>query len=269
MKMLVVEAYQPQASYKNPYTYFFAQTFPLPPPSTIRGLLGRITGKYYHSFEDVKIAVAGKYGSRGWEYTQMLKVEEAMPVPGDIWIVTDTGGGKKDRGFLFNKEKRVRRTPVKRELLLDVHLYLFFKGEEKDMREVREAFERPKHSMYLGRADDILFVKDIKEYSYAGEEDPEEGIITLPKEDLYMYVRFTEELKDIPTYYIPERIEFNTDVSVTGRGVIALLRPAQKVHYTTVYYVDAKTMNNVISSEALEVWKSGEEVIVLPEEVWF
>ena len=47
MQTLKVDLFLPFAQYRNPFTFFYAQTFPLPPKSTIVGMLQNLTGEYF------------------------------------------------------------------------------------------------------------------------------------------------------------------------------------------------------------------------------
>jgi CRISPR-associated protein Cas5t len=46
-KTLFVEIFQPFAQYRNPFTFYYAQSYPLPPKSTIIGMLQNATDRYY------------------------------------------------------------------------------------------------------------------------------------------------------------------------------------------------------------------------------
>ncbi|MGB9831021.1 MAG: CRISPR-associated protein Cas5, partial [Fervidicoccus fontis] len=44
---LFVEIFQPFAQYRNPFTFYYAQTYPLPPKSTILGMLQNAVEDWY------------------------------------------------------------------------------------------------------------------------------------------------------------------------------------------------------------------------------
>ncbi len=269
MKMLLIEGYQPLASYRNPYTYFFAQTYPLPPPSTIRGMLGRATGDYYSMFDEVEVAVLGRSRGRGWEYTSMIKLLSAVPTEGDILVEIDLGEGKKDLGFLFNKEKRARRTPVKREFLYGLDLLILLKGRDDIIEELKKALEAPKHVLYLGRAEDVLFIKEVREYTYAGtlsKYDENRGDIHSPFQHLSFYVRRDQIIEryalnnPLPTYFIPVRVSFHPHAK--DREMLIHLKPSQEVQFDTVYYAsrpkDVYNRVRYMDANMIEVWMNKE-----------
>ncbi len=278
-KILMVRAYQPQASYRNPYTFFFAQSYPLPPPSTIRGMLGRATGRYYYPFKEVKIGVMGKYGGKGWEYTQMIKLLRSYPVPGDILVDVDIGGGNKDIGFLFNKEKRVRRQPVYREVLYDVELLLVIGGPSNIVEEIGKALRRPRHSLYLGRSDDILIIEDVNVFKVKMERRSPDVYKILPYarqylgDDWGMYIKRREGVAKPNSiqYYLPVRIIFMNEKSdkemvIDRRGMIMALRDklGQKIEAVEAEYLTS----GIVIKEKKDPFTEDDVGFVLEGEEW-
>ncbi|MEM5832075.1 MAG: CRISPR-associated protein Cas5, partial [Candidatus Aenigmatarchaeota archaeon] len=63
-RVLYIEIFQPFAQYRNPFTFYYAQTYPLPPKSTIIGMLQNAVGdwygnKYRDSWWKLKVSVHG------------------------------------------------------------------------------------------------------------------------------------------------------------------------------------------------------------------
>ncbi len=73
IKALKLKIYQPSAHYRVPFSYQRRFTYPIPPFSTVKGLLCNllgITDQNYGDFvEGLHIAVLGRYESLTREYT--------------------------------------------------------------------------------------------------------------------------------------------------------------------------------------------------------
>src|SRR3989338_7062233 len=73
-KTLFLELFQPFAQYRNPFTFYYGQTFPLPPKSTIIGMLQNACTMYYNEkFWYLKVSVHGGFESTFWNYKSLIK----------------------------------------------------------------------------------------------------------------------------------------------------------------------------------------------------
>jgi len=66
--ILFVEIFQPFAQYRNPFTFYYAQTYPLPPKSTIIGMLQNACNDWYGNnqekdWEGLKVSIHGGFES--------------------------------------------------------------------------------------------------------------------------------------------------------------------------------------------------------------
>ncbi|MEM4314681.1 MAG: CRISPR-associated protein Cas5, partial [Thermoplasmata archaeon] len=85
MRSLKLKIYQPHAHYRIPFTYQRRHTYPIPPYSTVIGLLCNILGIRniegkeepcmnqncscdYHKLKNIKISICGKFESKTTEY---------------------------------------------------------------------------------------------------------------------------------------------------------------------------------------------------------
>ena len=54
-KIFLMEIFQPFAQYRNPFTFYYAQTYPLPPKSTIIGMLQNAQNDWYGNNNGLKM----------------------------------------------------------------------------------------------------------------------------------------------------------------------------------------------------------------------
>ncbi|RKY04508.1 type I-B CRISPR-associated protein Cas5 [Candidatus Poribacteria bacterium] len=131
MKVLKVELYQETAVYRNPVTMEVVESFPLPPPSTVLGLVFSLLGRP-EQLPKMNISIQGNYGGLFRDYQLYVKFGSDRPYP----IV------------VYN--------------LYDVNLTLHFSGDDQTLDMLRRGFEDPPYYLYLGRAEDIVLVKKVR-----------------------------------------------------------------------------------------------------------
>ncbi len=185
-KIILIEAFQPFAQYRNPFTFYYAQTYPLPPKSAIIGMLQNATGRYYDSeFWNIKVSVHGGFESVFWNYQSLIKATTSG-------ITLKKYKGRAilfNQGFpLYGEGHTSQRSPVSQQELFNGHLFIFLKFPKDTSElidEVREALEHPRKVLYLGRSEDVIFIKKIYE--------PEKEEPKLPKG--FIRVRYPTYIK--------------------------------------------------------------------------
>ena len=147
-KAIRLEIYQNLCNYKKPTSFQLKETYPLPPYSTIIGMIHKICGyKEYHS---MKISIQGNYISKVndlWtRYEGFSKYEEErhqVKIP-------------------VLKEKEVTYQGMTRgistaELLVDVKLLIHIVPDKEDeIEEIQNALLFPDEYLSLGRWEDIV-----------------------------------------------------------------------------------------------------------------
>lgn len=133
MKVLKVELHQQTAVYRNPVTAEVIETYPLPPPSTVLGMLYSLTGELEPEQDSVNLSIQGRYGAifrdYQWYKKYDLKSGKTNPRPYPILVHT-----------LFDVE-------------LTIHI---FSPNERFMEEVKKRLLVPPYFPYLGRAEDLV-----------------------------------------------------------------------------------------------------------------
>ncbi|MCS7214484.1 MAG: type I-B CRISPR-associated protein Cas5b, partial [Candidatus Calescibacterium sp.] len=174
-KVLKIKLYQPHAHYRIPFTYRRKHTYPIPPYSTVIGLLCNILGitNYekkeepcsnqdcdcdYHKLKDIKISIAGTFESKTTEYTWIRNLSKESH--------NSRFGSEESRSVSGHVEHPGGQIPNLIDILNDVYLWIYMYHEDKDfLDKIRDSFENPSKRIYplhLGRAEDWFLINEIK-----------------------------------------------------------------------------------------------------------
>ncbi len=155
MRFLKIKCLGTFNSYRQPDFHTYHKTLPLPPKTTIGGLIGSALG--ISPFEV----------NENW----LLKDKFKMGIVGhsngqanDLWQIRKYES-KQIKAYDLGKESFPYKTAViVREILYQnrVTLYLAF-GEEKDYSIVKSAFNAPKWALSLGREDELIKIQSIED----------------------------------------------------------------------------------------------------------
>ncbi|MFZ8847302.1 MAG: type I-B CRISPR-associated protein Cas5b [Candidatus Hydrothermia bacterium] len=169
LKILKIKIYQPQAHYRIPFTYQRRHTYPIPPYSTIIGLLCNILGirnlegkeepsdQNYHKLKKIKISICGAFESKTTEWT---------------WFRNLSKESHNSR-FVYHENRYISgllehpggQIPVLIDILNNVNLWIYLYHEDKNFLEnIKDAFSNPKNWIYplhLGRAEDWIVLEKV------------------------------------------------------------------------------------------------------------
>ena len=163
MKVLKLKIFQPTAHYRIPFTFARKHTYPIPPYSTVIGLICNVLGieRQDGDFEILKnglsIAIYGKYKFLNREY---------------IWLRT-LSKEEHNRRFGYPENRIIDQMPehpggqipARIDVLENVNLLIYIKHEdEKFLEKMKNAFENPEQRIYplhLGRAEDLVVFEGI------------------------------------------------------------------------------------------------------------
>jgi len=202
----------PTASFRIPEYHTFQQTLPLPPITTIRGILGAAGGldcegiQNYTKVNDIKMGVVGHSQGRYkdlWKYTKI-------------------------------KDKEVVKAVLTREYIYSLDLELYYACDNKDIiNELQNWFLNPKYALSAGNSDDlakILDVSQIAELDLVEANDFSNTILPGDHSDNYISNIDIEKapiMRDIfvpQVYLLPSEFEF--------KGIER--RVSQRKHYTFI-----------------------------------
>lgn len=157
MKALKIKLYQETVCYKKPFAMKIAETYPLPPYSTVNGLLHKLLGA--KSYIPLAISIQGKYESVVNNYQTTY----------------------------FYKKDMITSMPMNSHVLLGVELILHITAAEEILQSLYDKFVDLDEFISLGRKEDLVRIDSVEfvevlQYTLGGEDNEEER--TLEKHDI-------------------------------------------------------------------------------------
>ncbi|MCD6483143.1 MAG: CRISPR-associated protein Cas5 [Candidatus Aenigmarchaeota archaeon] len=268
-KTLYLEIFQPFAQYRNPFTFYYAQTYPLPPKSTIIGMLQNLVDDYYghvHGVENwwkLKVSIHGGFESIFWGYQQLIKGETSLSTNGLL--------NKHDRNplgkvwhLLYHSNIKAQRTPVYQQELFNGHLFIFLQGNADLVGLIKSSLENQKKVLYLGRSEDVMFIKNIVDIDACNIEKE----IKTVKKNIWLGYPTYIKLKDrdrgkkfpiknekFPVYSIPTRVEFwNSNNRIKNKAELSK-ETERKVDFETVIYTGLDYVVYLSGEVKIEIFK--------------
>lgn len=148
MKAIRLRLWQDMVNYKKPTSFQLKETYPLPPYSTVIGMVHNLCG--YTEYKPMKVSVQGKYFSKvndlytRYEFKNAMKYEAA-------------------RHQIQVGEYGVCQGVATAELLVDVELLLHIVPEDQSLiEEIYIAFLQPREYPSLGRREDLVTIEEVK-----------------------------------------------------------------------------------------------------------
>lgn len=189
MKAIRVRLWQEMVNYKKPTSIQLKETYPLPPYSTIIGMVHSLCG--YEEYKPMKVSVQGKYFSKvndlytRYEFKNAMKYEAA-------------------RHQLRVGEYGVCQGVATAELLVDVELLFHIAPEDQTLvGEIYGAFTRPREYPSLGRREDIVTIEEVK-------------LVTLTETELERQIKAPDGYYAYIPYEMVQNERVNLTNNVTG-----------------------------------------------------
>ena len=153
MKAIKLIARQTLASYRKPSSMQIKETYPLPPYSTVIGMVHAACG--YQEYIDMEISIQGSYYSKVNELYTRYEFNPGFYVKDWRHPIKIDSKEEKSTGITVG--------PANIELLTDVNLVIHIvpKNEEK-LDEIYEGLKNPKEYLSLGRREDLLIIEKVK-----------------------------------------------------------------------------------------------------------
>lgn len=129
---LKVRIYQESACFKKPFAFKVAETYPLPPYSTIKGFFHYIIGA--ESFIPMKISVQGTYDALFTNYQTMR----------------------------FYKKDENTKMPLNIHLLYNLNLIIHVNTEKDVLNKIYNAIINSNEFFSIGRKEDLARIDDVK-----------------------------------------------------------------------------------------------------------
>lgn len=197
-KAVRLKLHQDVANYKIPTSLQLKETYPLPPFSTVIGMIHNACGyTYYHPMQ---IGVQGYYTSKVNDlYTR--------------YEFSKTKYASDRHSYKLGDGRGVSQGVATQELLIDVNLVLHITSDDENViNEVYEALVKNEILLSLGRAEDIISIKEVSlvTLSEMDLDDDEEQLDT--NMNYYIPIDYLDDVEtsstiyNITKNYVPERL---------------------------------------------------------------
>ena len=168
MECLRVKLYTPTGIFKNPLSIKGIEVYPLPPYSTVIGLIYRAIGRKWQG-EHFQISVQGDYEAIYRDY---------------VWF--------KKHNF---KDKELEKLPLQVPILYNLKLLIHIRAEEDLVREIENALKAPKELLFLSGGEYPVKIEEVKRVFCEERRIPEDDAVEL-KYNAYL---LTHCLRNIST----------------------------------------------------------------------
>ena len=148
MKAIRLKLKQNLVNYKQPTSIKVRESYPLPPYSTVIGMVHNACD--YTEYHPMKVSVQGKYHSTVDDLAYKYSFK-----PGTI---------EKKRDYAFvTEDTGVYKTPLYQNLLVDVELIIHIAPQDQKLvEEIFDAFKTPKEYISLGRREDLVVIDEVE-----------------------------------------------------------------------------------------------------------
>lgn len=147
-KAVRLKLYQNMVNYKKPTSFQLKESYPLPPYSTVIGMVHSLCD--YKEYKEMDISVQGKYHSKVNDLYTRYEFKNGMTYD-------------KSRHQLKVGDYGVGRGISTVELLVDVELLIHIIPENQSLlEEIENAFIYPREYPSLGRREDLVTIKEVK-----------------------------------------------------------------------------------------------------------
>jgi CRISPR-associated protein Cas5, Tneap subtype len=170
MKAIKLKLYQKMANYKLPLSFQLRESYPLPPYSTVIGMIHSACD--FKEYKEMKISIAGNYFSKVNDFYTRYEFKLRDKFDHKRHNINANGFG-------------IIRGVSTIEELIDVNLTIHIIPDEKLIKTIYNSLKKPKNYLSLGRHDDLVVIKEIKIVEVSNkilEEDLE------MKEDIFAYI---------------------------------------------------------------------------------
>jgi len=207
MKVLAFEVFGSLGHFRKFYTTSSALTYPFPPPTALRGLVGAIIGlgkeEYLTHTKDLKFAV------------QILNPVKTFTISTNLVNTKGKGGRFEPSLKAWLKENNEARTQVIQQLVKDPRYRIFVLGDGKVFETLREHIQMRKlfYTPVLGTSEHIAEIEYVGTFEVKELEDVEGKCYSVCPLELLEDLRITS-IK-IGKELIPYRMEEDRTASYT------------------------------------------------------
>lgn len=180
-KAIRLKLYQNMVNYKKPTSFQLKETYPLPPYSTIIGMVHSLCD--YKEYKGMEISVQGKYHSKVNDLYTRYEFKNGMTFDAT-------------RHQLQSGDFGIGRGISTVELLVDVELLIHIIPEDQSLvEEIENAFLYPREYPSLGRREDIVIIEEVKIVDIFEEESIKVSIRASEDYSAYIPIKFIDDVK--------------------------------------------------------------------------
>lgn len=233
-KAIRVQCFQSLANYRKPSSFIIKETFPLPPYSTVLGMIHAACG--FREFHPMKLSIQGENkGTISELYTRYSFSAGAKYEEGRHQICVHDG---KDYG-VFKGIANV-------ELVCENQMVLHIVPEEKDFETVYHSLKYPKRYLSMGRYEDLLDIQSVDIVNLTLEEEGDTTMdIYIPVDWLENESEMYEDVDWIGTFY-----NLTKEYEITKQGLRRWKKDGGRVR--ALYFPKGKTLENVYMDDYSE-----------------
>jgi CRISPR-associated Cas5-like protein len=182
--------------FRDPLSSNVHRTFPVPPPSTLYGLIAAALGLWqddYSRRDQMRFAVAiESAGEQVESYSKWMKIAE----PAKDQAQKDARAAMRSRGLLTPDESVWISTTLVRQKLIQPTWVVGVRGAREVLEEIQSAIARPHWPLYLGESDDVVDIE------FLGIEVAQNS--TSPATGTVAGVHAGGTLANLPTRFVPQ-----------------------------------------------------------------
>lgn len=161
MKAIRLKLYQNLVNYKKPTSFQLKETYPLPPYSTVSGMIHFACG--FKEYKDMDISIQGKHHSKVNDLYTRYEFAGAAYEEGRHNIKIPSKEINKKTGKEVEKSYGVIRGVATCELLVDVELLIHIKPKDESLIDVIYGkLKSPQEYLSIGRREDIVRIDEVK-----------------------------------------------------------------------------------------------------------
>ena len=135
MKILKLKLFQETACYKKPFAFKVAETYPLPPYSTVIGMLHKVLQAQNGEYFDMNISIQGEYEGIFSNYQNLR---------------------------MFKASGEVTAMPRNVHQLLNVNLIIHVQADDEIIEKIYKNMLEGQETVTLGRNEDLVRIDEIK-----------------------------------------------------------------------------------------------------------
>ena len=230
-----LDCFQNLVNYRKPSSFIIKETYPLPPYSTVSGMIHAACGfKEYHK---MKLSIQGdNKGTISDLYTRYSFSAGARYEEGRHQICVKDGGN-------YGIFKGIANVELLCECKLIIHIV---PEDEADFEIIYQALKNPPTYLSLGRYEDIIDIRDVRIVSLKEDEE------VLTNHDMYIPVSYMGEEPVEATVYT-----LNKEYEITKQGLRRWKSEKEGGRVKVFYYPSGIEIENILVDDS-----QSEDVVV-------